>query len=80
MGGVHQLGMGGLSAVFVYQQFHQFAFPGELVLFADDFQEGDGVGDAEGGLFDPLGLGLVAHGLGNAVVELGDGLFAAGAC
>ena len=47
--------MSGFSAVFANQQVHQFAFPGEAVLFADDLQEGDGVGEVEVAEVEGLG-------------------------
>ena len=58
---VHQVGVAGFAAVFVYQQFHQFPFPGELVLFADDFQEGDGVGEVEVAEVEALGGDLCVN-------------------
>ena len=40
-------GVAGFTAVFVHQQFDQFPFSGQLILFAHDLQEGDGVGEVE---------------------------------
>ena len=47
--------MSGFPAVFVYQQVHQFAFPGEAVLFAHDLQEGDGGVEVEVAEVEALG-------------------------
>ena len=44
--------------IFVHQQFHQFPFAGELVLFAHDFQEGDGVVEVEFTEVEALGGGF----------------------
>ena len=55
MGRVEQAGVSGFSAVSSHQNFHQFAFPGEAVLFADDLQEGDGVGEVEVAEVEGLG-------------------------
>ena len=49
--------MSGFSAVFAYQQVHQFAFPGEAVLFAHDLQEGDGGVEVEVAEVEALGGG-----------------------
>ena len=51
--------MSGPAIVFVDEDFHQFSFPGELVLFADDFQEGDGVGEVEPAEVEALGGGFL---------------------
>ena len=55
MGRIEQAGVAGLSAVFAYQQVHQFAFPGEAVLFADGLQEGDGGVEVEVAEVEALG-------------------------
>jgi hypothetical protein len=55
VGRVEQAGVSGFSAVFANQQVHQFAFLGETVLFADDFQEGDGIGEVEVAEVEALG-------------------------
>ena len=52
---VHQAGVSCFSAVFAYQEVHQFAFSGEAVLFADDLQEGDGIGEVEVAEVEGLG-------------------------
>jgi hypothetical protein len=57
VGGVEQAGVSGFPAVFVYQQGHQFAVPGEAVVFADDFQEGDGGVEVEVAEVEALGGG-----------------------
>ena len=49
--------MSGFPAVFVYQQVHQFAFPGEAVVFAHDLQEGDGGVEVEVAEVEALGGG-----------------------
>ena len=43
------------SFVFVDEDLHDLAFPGELVLFADDLQEGDGVSEVEVAEVEALG-------------------------
>ena len=59
--------MSGFSAVSSHQNFHQFAFSGEAVLFADDLQEGDGVGEVEVAEVEGLGGGF--RGYAEAIEE-----------
>ena len=52
-------GVAGFTAVFVHQQFDQFPFSGQLILFAHDLQEGDGVGEVEIAEVEALGGGFL---------------------
>ncbi len=47
VGGIQQGCMKRFSVVFVHQQFHQLAFPGQFILLTHDLQEGDGVVEVE---------------------------------
>ena len=48
------------SGVFIHHEVHEFAFSGEFILFAHDFEEGDGVLEVEIAEVEALGQQIIA--------------------